>query len=271
MKLAWFTNGDRNRASSRLRAWGIADRLPFESTFNDEAAAESADVVLVQKRPDLHEKMKSWATSKPVAWDCGDEIGYTPPKGVIVITPGHYFGPGIVLPGLVDVSESPQVKTSHGVLRRVCWYGDPLNQRHVYPVVVACERMKLECVLITDVERAEFTGCTYRQWSIDTVDAEIQACDLVACPFVDAPRKGENKLLKAWALGMPVVGTPVESYRSFGLRWKATTAEEWVDTLTLMRCPERRAADADLGRATVLWHQRRIIPAWESFLRGLAQ
>ena len=83
--------------------------------------------------------------------------------------------------------------------------------------------------------------------------------------------KGENRLLKAWALGMPVAGAGIESYCDHGMRYFAQTTEHWVHVFGLLRSMSARQADAELGRATALKNSASIIAQkWlEVFDEGL--
>jgi hypothetical protein len=107
-----------------------------------------------------------------------------------------------------------------------------------------------------------FNRAEYWHWNLDSVDKDLVACDVVACPYVlDGPwpaawvaSKGENRVYKAWALGLPVIGTPIPSYVAAGLVHQATTAREWALAFKALASREARQKDAARGQAIALSH-----------------
>ncbi|MCC7422024.1 MAG: hypothetical protein IT428_17230 [Planctomycetaceae bacterium] len=295
MKIAWYTAGGHSRASSRLRAWWIGERLPpeFSVTFNSGPAARVADLIVVQKvcRDDVMSQLGAWVDAgKTVVWDVDDWVESAAiPRGVHVTTGMKYlldryagFRSATYLPGLADVSPNHPVKTTHAAtLGRVVWYGDELNQRHAAAVREACGKLGLSLRMITNPTRPLWPGCRtveYRRWDLATVDQDIIDCDVVACPFMPSgPNdhwtlcKGENKLAKAWSLGMPVIGTAIRSYEAYGLRHQATTVEEWSNALVRLWHARDREEDAAIGRELARASSPPVvIPQWVDYFTRVA-
>lgn len=293
MKLAWFTTADRNRASSRLRAFGIAENLPgeFKSEVNVDEAADEADVIIVQKvrSEGIERNMLRWVEAgKTVVYDVDDWVDLIPPEGVsVTVGTSHLLRkyPGAtVLPCLLDLPRKYPVKATHrNRIEAVCWYGDPNNQRHACYLMRACELLGIRLVMITQIDAEHERwwhrpGVEYLSWSLETIDWDILSCDLVACPLLPRGKddhatlcKGPVRMLKAWALGMPVAGAPIEAHLAAGIVHTATSVEEWVEVLNRMQDPVVRRRDADAGIAkTDLYSTKNVVALWADFFRGLA-
>jgi hypothetical protein len=268
MKIAYYPLGDRTVASSRLRVWKIADalaRLGHTVVFEPpEAKAQRADAIVVQKRMDLGPRIHAWrAAGARVVWDIDDYCPYPAPADVVTIGSERLrelYPQGVLIPDALDVSPDSPIKDEHGELRRVCWFGISENQYHAQHVYEACQQLGLELTVIMEPGPRRFAQARYVRWSLETVDRHITACDLAACSYVFGGKwpaqwvaaKGENRLYKAWALGVPVVGSPIQAYVDAGLEHLAADEHEWVEALQAMRPPEVRAAQAARGRKLAL-------------------
>jgi hypothetical protein len=224
---------------------------------------------------DLTQRMKAWRRrGTRVVWDVDDYHRYQPAADVVTIGSQRLrelYPDGVFIPDALDTDSGAPVKQHHAELRRVCWYGISANLYHAQPVYEACLQLGLELTVITDIGSRKFSKARYLPWSLESVDRDIVACDLVACPYVFdgdwsaswVKAKGENRLLKAWGLGMPVVGTPIQSYLDCGLKRLATTTKEWVDALDQMRSPATRSMEAENGRQQALRHTAdRVAASW---------
>ncbi len=261
MKIAYFPIGGRDKGSSRLRVWKIADMLHAQGhsvLFNPtDSQTECCDVAVVQKRRDLGHRMQMWRRAGvKVIWDIDDYHQYTPPADVITIGSEQLrklYPDGHFIPDALDIDEGAPIKRWHFNMKVVCWYGLPENLYHARPLYEACLKTGLNLTVITGPGPRLFDQAQYIPWSLDTVDHFITTCDLVGCPYVfdgEWPRewvtaKGENRLLKAWALGMPVIGTPIQAYKDAGLTRFATTTDEWIESLQAMIPTRVRTEEAE--------------------------
>jgi hypothetical protein len=267
MKIAYFTAGDRNWASSRLRAWKVADALTSQGhdvTMNGYPWA--ADVVVMQKRFDMNDTMQQLRQRGiRVVWDCDDYIPNGPAQLADVITVDTHakqkLYPGsVVIPDVLDLDDNSPCKTEHAdKLERVVWFGNPDNWYHTLNVAEACRRLGLELVMITDLTShhiGQLHDVTGVQWTASSVDHDVIAADVVACSYVIDDRhkdwitsKSANRLVKAWGLGMPVIGSPIPSYVAAGLTYQADTIAEWTTALMALRDKQARQDDAKRGYA----------------------
>lgn len=255
MKIAYYPAGPRATASSRLRVWKIADvleKLGHEVTVNKSPF--SADVLIVQKRTDAELYMQMCRERGiKVILDVDDwlpEMQYMAQFADIVTVDTaaklQLFPGATVIPDALDIDEGVETAPYHDdELKWIVWYGNSENEYHARHVQVACHKLDLE-----------FFAITGSKWGLSTVDRMIIDYDLVVCPYrYDGPQSAEwinsksaNRILKAWALGMPVAGTPIPSYVDAGLQYCATSVDEWVAALEALRDPAAREADAERGR-----------------------
>lgn len=284
MKIAYFPAGAPTWPSSRLRVYRIAEALKAmgHSVSINPTSAKGFDAAVVQKRFDLHGKMNEWRQAGVrVIWDVDDRIPGGPVEAADVVTIGaealrELYPMGVYIPDALDLDDHAVAKGRHAeAIELVGWVGMAENLYHAAPVAEATERLGLTLVVITDMKSPAFTKryhrAEYWQWSLDTVDRDLVTCDVIACPYVlDGPwpaawvaSKGENRVYKAWALGLPVIGTPIPSYVAAGLVHQATTAREWTLALKALGSREAREKDARRGQAIALSHVAdRVAEQW---------
>lgn len=276
MKIEFFPCGTRRTASSRLRAYMIAEALSdmghdvglsLYNTSPDTAPA-GTDVVVIQKRFYLKALAQHcMAQGIRVVFDCDDLIDGADQFPCDVLTTDTPFKAvrwprAMVIPDVLDIEPGAEIKTRHrDTLGNVVWTGNAENTYHLANVAAACSRLNLALTVITDLASsayAYYNGVSGVAWDVDTVDAELVQADLAVCPFVLedgawsedwVKSKSANKLLKCWGLGLPVIGTPIPSYVEAGLRYKASTVDEWTAQLLNLRSPLLRRADAQRGYA----------------------
>ena len=294
MKIAYYPLGDRTVASSRLRVWKIADELKrrgHEVCFpQDSFVLDEYDLVVVQKRMDLASQMNRfkghnwpdrWKGKIPVIFDIDDLNGNIPDCDQLTVGSvklQEAYG-GEYIPDALDIEDSFVKKITHNEkLTRVCWFGLACNLYHAEHVKNACQELGLQFVVITDIDGKhdypKWPGVEYRKWSLETVDSDIVGCDLVVCPYVFnntkwsnkwVEAKGENRILKAWGLGMPVAGTPIRSYIQHCLYCNATTPAEWKFLLDVLRWQSLRRDNANNGLPIAMnHHASQIADRWLS-------
>lgn len=286
MKITYYTAGDRNFASSRLRAFKVADvliKMGHEIMFNPQSADVSADVIVVQKRFDLVNAMERWRKhGVRVIFDIDDWIPTTAVLFADQVTVDTHaklelFPGSIVIPDALDIeADTPRKEVHQRQLKSVVWFGNIENFHHLENVIHACHLTGVALRVITgrdaweavDQLRTMIGGLYYKlcgkdwtivSWNPDTIDREIKGGDLVVCPFtfghnrsgqwsdVAVRSKSANRVLKAWGLGMPAAGTPIPSYVDAGLEYCAETVDEWIDVLERLQDRGLREQDAMRG------------------------
>ena len=275
MNIKYFALGNEDTASSRLRVYKIAVALnqmghSVRVTTDEVRGTPSEHLIVVQKRLDLRRHMKEWLKrGMRVIFDIDDPLDTeVPPCSLLTVGSkflAKQYKNSIYVPDCLDVDNVNLFKRIHSdKLQKVCWFGNECNLYHAEPVRMACKELGMQLVVVTDLNTKEglleWDGVCYQQWDRATVDRRIIDCDLVVCPYVDGGRwgeewvnaKGENRLLKAWALGLPVVGTPIPSYMEFKIKHTAQTPGEWVSALEVLQKKHLRERDAKRGREIAL-------------------
>jgi len=271
VKILYFAFGQKTTASSRLRVYKIAevlrrlgDIVDIKISYADVGKGDY-DLIVVQKRQDFSREMNRWlGNGIPVVFDIDDPTDRIPPHTMLTVGSKELqkrHENSVYIPDCLDLPFDYSPKVGHRAeLKKVCWFGLACNLYNAKPVYNACCELGMELVVVTDLygkhEYPEWEHATYIEWELDTVDEVITRCDLVACPYIFSGKwnadwiqaKGENRLLKAWALGMPVIGTPIPSYVEHGLRYPAMTEPEWVDALSALKDRNLRKQDAERGR-----------------------
>lgn len=280
MNIVYLTAGSREFASSRLRAWKVGDALAalgHEVSFNPdlESVHRTADVVVVQKRFDLEGLMQQWRERGiRVIYDIDDWIPGAPvhcADVTTVDTPAklELYPGSAVIPDSLDVEANSVRNLEHrDNLRSLVWYGNRENIYHLWNVVLACGELGLGLAIFSNATWDDLHPTMYKErntemwlysWRGVHMDSLLIEYDLVVCPFtfghnregqwsdVAVRSKSANRLLKGWALGMPVAGTPIPSYAAAGLQYKAESVEDWIRVLNTLQSRELREADANRG------------------------
>lgn len=284
MNIVYYTAGSRDWASSRLRAWKVADALQelgHTVTMNPPLLPET-DVLVVQKRTDVVDAMQiARKRGVRIIYDVDDYIPNLPvdcADVVTVDTPAKQdlYPRALVIPDCLDIDEHSPVKADHAPrLERIVWYGNAENAYHVRDAYTAARRLGLQLFLITSEPPRELlvqlAGAQWFGWQAQSIDQEIIAHDLVICPYIfdgDWPEtwvksKSANRILKAWALGMPVAGTAIPAYVDAGLKYCASTVADWERTLTTLMDQQARILDANVGlRIAYAFDARSLVYQW---------
>jgi hypothetical protein len=278
VKIVYYPAGSREFASSRLRVWKVADalrKLGIDATVNlsNKPSSPRPDVAVYQKRFDQRLLMQfEREMGVTIIWDCDDMIPDGPVDLADVVTVDTPFKRSLypmaeIVPDCLDVDEaaafgrlrSAWQRLKRDRIKRVAWVGNVENLYHAAHVATACKQLGIELVCITDIGSLKFSptfDATYIQWQLDTVDQVLGSCDVAACSYiVDSGAwsadwvlaKSANRVLKAWALGLSVIGTPIPSYIGIGVKYQAATTDEWIAALEALQPRTARIEDAQRG------------------------
>lgn len=114
------------------------------------------------------------------------------------------------------------------------------------------------------------------KWNVDTWQDEMLNCDVILCPQrIDVqPAKSNNKVTQAMAMGIPVIASPIKSYKEVILHgengYLATTLDDWKVCLELLKDEKNRnyigtEATKNLGNYTL----ETIASRWEKIMTGV--
>ena len=275
MNIVYYPAGGRDFASSRLRVHKIADelvKLGHQVVINGSPFGPKADVMVVQKRTDIYGLIfEARERGIRVIYDVDDWLPALADERtadvITVDTPAklELYPSAVVIPDCLDVEDNHPQKSVHAEnLTTIMWMGNPENLYHLKNVYAAREGLPISIVIVTNTNSSVFReiasefpiGCVFAPWALKVADEYLIDPDLFVAPFVfDGPHSSEwvksksaNRILKAWALGLPVAGTAIPSYTEAGLRYQAQTVEEWRDILTQLQDPVLRIQDARRGQ-----------------------
>lgn len=273
MHIAYYTAGDRDFASSRMRAWMVGDALVamgHEVVFNPAWDYPlDVDAVIVQKRFDLRQTMEiAREAGARVIWDCDDLIPGGPVDLADVVTVSTrqmrtLYPQAVIVPNCLDVPADAPRKIQHADrLRHVVCSVNGANLYHLEYVAQACQQLHLTLTVIVPFHQVkdfqQIPGLHYVDWKRDQVDSQLITHDVTVCSYKIndgewsaewVRAKSACRALKAWGLGLPVIGTPIPDYVDNGIQHLATTTEEWVQALTALESREAREQDAERGYA----------------------
>lgn len=113
-------------------------------------------------------------------------------------------------------------------------------------------------------------------WSADTWPDDMSKCDVILCPQRTEvqPAKSNVKITTAMALGMPVIGSPIQSYKEVVVQGEngflAEAQGEWYDALAMLKDPALRKKVGEAAKASVgAYSLENITKEWGSTLTDL--
>lgn len=297
MIINYLTAGSRDFASSRLRAYLPGDEIAkYGHTVTFNGGIETpADIFVFQKRFNERDQAlmrQCHARGIKVVLDVDDMMNDIPFSLADVLTTDtkykqEFWPNAVVVPDVCDIESGAIRKSVHTEnLTKVVWVGNAENAYHLRDCASACHFLRIELTVITDLNNRAYSNFAYTDgvqgvaWDVKTVDAEMIKADVAVFPLVfDGPyahrrewieSKSENKIVKAWALGLPVIGTPIPSYLAAGLRNSASTHDGWVEALERFRPRGTRIADAKAGAKTAKTYAvEKIALKWMDVFEGL--
>lgn len=158
---------------------------------------------------------------------------------------------------------------------RVVWVGYPENLHLVDIVRDALRDPRLKRYELVTISRG--SGVTY-QWHRTLVFRQILECDIAVLPVGDATwyqAKPNTRMTMFKALGIPIVASPIESYRRTltGGRscYFADTTAVWIDALLALGDPRHRREIglADREQIVTAYGLEAIGEKWLALLRAL--
>jgi len=254
----FITPGPISWASSRMRAYWIAEKMPYARVAPKPTMEQltSADVVIFVKRIDIDLVKQIHRNGKRVYWDICDPTHWYNPKesremvdevdGIIASNAGlkHEFERWSVksvhmIPDCIKL-EHYKKQREHVLVRptRFIWYGAGQNRFSLYGAMPALERLACNGVEISltiyddrpdEYERVTNTFPIYHGgWKLEQENAVIAAHDVAILPPYPGmwgKVKSDNKRLTAYACGLPF--TDGENYEwLFELATCATARSE---------------------------------------------
>lgn len=247
-KIVWLVSGPRSRASSRIQAYNIHEKLvelgynsyvlfepgikikraPLRRKDINSSWLRSGDVVVIQKFEskktlDVIKKFRCLGV-KVVYIDCdlppkievaqNSDLVITPSKKYQEIYSGFEGVNAVFIPDCPEKYTAPQLETKKG---NVCvWFGSSFGNKWLEVEFFEKLLEKYQDLAahwqfktVSDSPLADI------KWNDSAFD-EIAKADLVVIPIPnmteDYEVKSANRLLQAMALGVPVLASPLDAY-----------------------------------------------------------
>lgn len=286
MHVDWILSGDRVKASSRLQGFAIHEWLRRQGHDSTIICINAADILVAPSRP-FFDVARSLAASD------AETVVFEGPEWVMVqlaqlcscwgkkvigvrcdFLRGLYdqFFDAMIVPtaGLADALEIKHAIViedmvevpvdafkadyrTHGKAR-VGWIGHQGYEPFVVPFVEDLRRCLDKQV---DFELISAGGFATKQWSEATIVQDVLAWDIAILPIPQRDwfaNKSTNRLAMMMALGMPIIASPIASYRQLGEHEKTVLFADlnsFADAIRQLLDEGRRAALGIAARLAV--------------------
>ena len=277
------TFGDDRTASSRLRAWKLAEFLAARGHHVLMNQGASCDVYFCQKVTPFDALRAMKSTGALTVYDFDDHFLLDGPdghgakdeviafmNGADIVTVGsdrlleaarNYHPHVFVLENPADISSAEISRSMTQELRRIGWFGTPAGLRDLRAI-------KTAETVVTVTRRGDI------EFDLGTIDATLAGFDLVLIP-VDLNEwnlaKNANRMIKAIALGVPVLATAtpehLETAKLLGLdaRFLVAPGEDWDAKIAALRADfaeVQRIALQTRGKARERFSLERVGGEW---------
>lgn len=218
---AW--HGKRDIGSSRIRGHWLIKNWPGAESF---VQGQKYDAVIFQKTywpqyANEYDGVKildlcdaDWLDSQPIKEmiDAVDAITCSTDALTDYIKQ-LTDKPVLTIPDRQDLEFHNKQKVHSGMAKKVCWFGYSHNASVLDISISTIKKHKVRLTVISDLRPPYSKADKNVKWDLKTINKEILKCDFVLMPKTDKGRfiyKSNNKITKAWALGMPVATNPDE-------------------------------------------------------------
>lgn len=236
MKIIFLTPGSYTWASSRFRAHWVAQHLPGATVVGPgEECSLDADAFIFCKVFDVAAMRGLRERGAQVWWDVCDPMWWWTPRearavlpylnGVVASNPGlaadfeKWSGQRCqMIPDRLDLSRFPQKRVHEDRTPvRLIWYGAGQNRLTLFGALANLERLianghALTLTIYDDQPQhpwnmSDLLHIEYCRWQVEAENAVLAAHDIALLPPYPGPWgrvKSNNKILTAWACGLPV-------------------------------------------------------------------
>jgi len=247
------TVGDVTTASSRLRAWKLAEFLTAAGHIAMINQGEKCDVYVCQKARRFGSLERFKAAGALTVYDLDDHFLLEGPEGhglkeevvaflnaVDVVTVGNehlrhavekYHPNVFCLENPLDVSSTEIVRPTTVELKRIGWFGTPAG-------LVQLDTVDSSGAIETITRGGDL------EFDLETIDTTLIKFDLIVLPVTPDEwnlAKNANRMLKALALCIPVLVSAVPEHlamaKCFDLdnRFLVREGEEWAEKINCLR------------------------------------
>lgn len=215
--------GDQNTASSRLRVYNV---LPYmDASLELPEKYEKGDTLIIQKALAMDELKKAQSQGAKVIYDIDDNYldkqeFFDMCEAADMVTVGskffhRYYPNAPIIDDSLDWDGT--VKEDYTKKNLVGWtgYGNLGYIFHLAPTLQE-KGYNIRTIVGAGYEDPyKDAGFDVKTWSLETVDKDLAECDFCTYYLPDddfSQAKGMNKLIKAWAIGLPAFVSPTVEY-----------------------------------------------------------
>jgi hypothetical protein len=268
--------GNENTASSRLRVYKPIQYMK-KASLKLPKEYKKGDVLIIQKALRYDEMIKAQSEGAKVIYDIDDnfmdkmefvKMG----EQADMVTVGssffhRYYPDAPVIDDSLDWDGTTKVEGDH---KRLGWHGYGTHA-YINAIAPVFEKKGYQIRTIVGEEfmpHYQADGYEVKKWELSTIDKNLAECDLLAFFLGDddfSQAKGMNKLIKGWAIGLPVYVTYTQEYdrafRESGI--KGFMVRNWeTHDFTKPWIPEMR-------EYALKFHPKRIAKQWEDAVKLL--
>jgi len=233
--------GGMELASSRLRVYNVVPHIKGARIGVPEEY-KTGDILVIQKAINPAELLKAQSQGAKVIYDIDDNYLDKPEfaemcrRADLVTVGAYYFHKWFPDAPVIDDSLDwdGTEKVNHGQKKLVGWhgYGNP-NYLQAFGHVFINQGYTIRAVVM-DRYMPYYSQYDVKKWSLETIDKDLAECDFCAFYLPDddfSQSKGMNKLIKAWAIGIPAFVSYTPEYdrvmRESGQRGFIVPNESW--------------------------------------------
>ncbi len=216
--------GNRDTASSRLRVYNV---LPYlEAKIGVPKNYKKGDVLIIQKALNMYELKRAQDAGVPVIYDIDDNYldkqeFFDMAEEADIVTVGsvffrQYYPTAPIIDDTLDWDGTEKVQPEFPPDNpKVGWhgYGNLNYVSHIAPILKK-RGYRIRTIVGKDY-LPFYSEYDSMVWSLDTIDKDLAECDLCCFYLPDddfSQAKGMNKLIKAWAIGLPCFVSPTPEY-----------------------------------------------------------
>ena len=207
--------GNRTIASSRLRVFNVVPYMK-DAQIGVPKRYKKGDVLIIQKAINPNELLKAQKQGAKVIYDIDDNYLNQPDcaemvrRADLVTVGASYFHKWIPDAPVIDDSldwDGTKKKKYNDDSKIVGWHGyGNTNYLGAFSGILMDRGYKIMAI-VGEKYMPYYEQYDVRKWDVSTIDKNLAECDLCAfyLPGDDdfSQSKGMNKLIKAWAIGIP--------------------------------------------------------------------
>jgi len=203
---------------------------------------KKGDILIIQKAVNIDELLKAQSQGAKVIYDIDDNFLDKPEfaemcRRADLVTVGSYFfhkwfPDAPVIDDSLDWDGT--IKKEYKDTKIVGWHGyGNLNYLQAFAHSLINKGFSIKAI-VGKQYMPYYKQYDVKEWNIQTIDKELSECDLLAFYLPDdefSQAKGMNKLIKGWAIGLPVYVSYTQEYdrvmRESGVTGFMLSEEMW--------------------------------------------